>query len=336
VSETTTEPKVTDVDSALSSILEPVQEETTEAVIEEEQITEEETEEVEATAESDIEEEVESQEEVEEVDEEIYASEDDENHLEDASQEELQRFTVKVNGKEEEVTLDDLKQGYSGQKYVQQGMQDAASQKKEAEAVYAALTNERQQLAELYQSLQNGNISAPPEKPTKELFDADPIGYMKQNLEYEEQKAQYDAQMAQLQQVSQKSSEAEANAKQAYLQEQMQVLQRKIPEFADSKQATALKEELVQYGTTHYGYTTEEISQITDARAIEVLYDASRYQATLKGKSQAKQKLKSAKPMMKPGAKKQPTSNAKVRSRQKAKLRDSGSIDDALGLILNS
>ena len=53
-----------------------------------------------------------------------------------------------------------------------------------------------------------------PVKPTKELFDADPIGYMKQNLEYEEQKAQYDAQMAQLQQVSQKSSEAEANAKQ--------------------------------------------------------------------------------------------------------------------------
>ena len=333
----TTEPKVTDVDSALSSILEPVQEETTEAIIEDEQITEEETEEVEATAESDIEEEVE--EEVEEAEEEIYASEDDENHLEDASQEEPEMqntYTVKVDGVEQQVTLDDLKQGYSGQKYVQQGMQDVAAQKKEAEAVYTALTNERQQLAELYQSLQNGNIAAPPEKPTKELFDADPIGYMKQNMEYEEQKAQYDAQMAQLQQVSQKSSEAEATAKQAYLKEQMQILQREIPEFADSKRATALKEQLVTYGTNHYGYSTEEISQITDHRAIKVLHDAMRYQATLKGKSQAKQKLKSAKPMMKPGAKKQPTSNAKVRSRQKAKLRESGSIDDALGLILNS
>jgi len=215
-------------------------------------------------------------------------------------------------------------------------MQDVAAQKKEAEAVYTALTNERQQLAELYQSLQNGNIAAPPEKPTKELFDADPIRYMKQNLEYEEQKAQYDAQMAQLQQVSQKSSEAEATAKQAYLKEQMQILQREIPEFADSKRATALKEQLVTYGTNHYGYSTEEISQITDHRAIKVLHDAMRYQATLKGKSQAKQKLKSAKPMMKPGAKKQPTPNAKVRSRQKAKLRESGSIYDELGLILNS
>lgn len=133
----TTEPKVTDVDSALNSILEPVQEETTEAVIEEDQITEEETEEteeVEATADAEIEEEVESEEEVE--DEEIYASESDtENHLDDASQEEPSLYTVKVNGQEEQVTLDDLKQGYSGQKYVQQGMQDAAAQKKEAVAV---------------------------------------------------------------------------------------------------------------------------------------------------------------------------------------------------------
>jgi len=159
---------------------------------------------------------------------------------------------------------------------------------------------------------------------------------MKQNMEYEEQRVQYDAQMAQLQQVTQKTSEAEATAKQAYLKEQMQILQREIPDFADSKRATALKEQLVDYGTAHYGYSTDEISQITDHRAIKVLHDAMKYQDIIKGKSQAKTKTKSAKPMVKPGAKKMATPNAKVRSRQKAKLRDSGSIDDALNLILNS
>jgi len=50
----------------------------------------------------------------------------------------------------------------------------------------------------------------------------------------------------------------------------------------------------------------------------------------------AKVKTKSATPVVKPGAKKIATPNAKIRSRQKAKLRESGSIDDALGLILNS
>ena len=333
----TTEPKVTDVDSALSSILEPVQEETTEAIIEEEtQATEETTEEVVDSAESDIEEEVE--EEVEEA-EEIYASEDDENHLEDASQEEPEmqnKFTVKVDGVEQQVTLDDLKQGYSGQQYVQQGMQEAAQQKKEAESVYTALTNERQQLAELYQSLQSGGFEPPPVKPTKEYFDADPIGYMQKNLEYEEQMSSYNAKMAQLEQVTQKQSEAQQTAKQAFLQEQMQILQRDIPDFAEPQKATRLKEELVNIGQNHYGYTADEIGLITDARAIKVLNDAKKYQDIISGKSKAKVKVQSKKPMVKPGAKKQPTPNAKIRSRQKAKLRDSGSIDDALGLILNS
>ena len=241
-----------------------------------------------------------------------------------------------MNGVESEVTLEDLKQGYSGQKYVQQGMQEVAAAKKEAEAVYEALTNERQQMADLYQQLQNGQFAPEPVKPTKEDFDADPIGYMQKNLEYEEQKANYDRQMAQLQQASQQNSVAQQNAKQAYLQEQMQILQKEIPEFADSTKASKLREQLVATGKSQYGYTTEEISQISDYRAIKVLHDAMKYQDIISGKSKAKVKTKSAKPVVKPGAKKMATPNAKIRSRQKAKLRESGSIDDALGLILNS
>ena len=327
-----TEPKITDVDSAISSILEPV-EETTEEVIEESQETEE------ISAEAEVADEVE--EEVTEEAEEIEASdyEDDEDPIDDASLEDPvvpERYTVKVNGQESEVTLEDLKQGYSGQKYVQQGMQEVAAAKKEAEAVYAALTNERQQMADLYQQLQNGQFAPEPVKPTKEDFDADPIGYMQKNLEYEEQKANHDRQMAQLQQATQQNSVAQQNAKQAYLQEQMQILQKEIPEFADSTKASKLREQLVATGKSQYGYTTEEISQISDYRAIKVLHDAMRYQDIISGKSKAKVKTKSAKPVVKPGAKKMATPNAKIRSRQKAKLKDSGSIDDALGLILNS
>ena len=328
-----TETPITDVDSALSSILEPVEEETTEEVIEESQETEE------ISAEAEVADEVE--EEVTEEAEEIEASdyEDDEDQIDDASLEdpiESERYTVKVNGQESEVTLEDLKQGYSGQKYVQQGMQEVAAAKKEAEAVYEALTNERQQMADLYQQLQNGQFAPEPVKPTKEDFDADPIGYMQKNLEYEEQKANHDRQMAQLQQASQQNSVAQQNAKQAYLQEQMQILQKEIPEFADSTKASKLREQLVATGKSQYGYTTEEISQISDYRAIKVLHDAMRYQDIISGKSKAKVKTKSAKPVLKPGAKKMATPNAKVRSRQKAKLKGSGSIDDALGLILNT
>ena len=327
-----TETPITDIDSAMTSMLMP--EETTEEVIEESQETEEISAEAEVADDVEVVEEDVTEEEAEEI--EASYSEDDEDPIEEASQQEPERYSVKVNGQEEQVSLDDLKQGYSGQKYVQQGMQDVAAQKKEAEAVYTALNNERQQMAELYQQLQNGGFTPEPIKPTKEDFDADPIGYMQKNLEYEEQKANHDRQMAQLQQASQQNSVAQQNAKQAYLQEQMQILQKEIPDFADSTKASKLREQLVSTGKSQYGYTTEEISQISDYRAIKVLHDAMKYQDIISGKSKAKVKTKSANPVIKPGAKKIATPNAKIRSRQKAKLKDSGSIDDALNLILNS
>jgi len=322
VPEDTTEPKISTIEDAVESIVAPSEEPT-------EEVTAQETEEISAETET---EEVEEEEEVLEASE----SEDDEDLIDEPSQEEPEEiYSVKVDGQETQVTLDDLKQGYSGQKYVQQGMQDVANKRKEAEDVYTALNNERQQMAELYQSLQNGGLAHPPEKPTKELFDADPIGYMKENLEYEEKKGAYDNQMAQLQQVSQQNSEASQNARQAYLQEQMQILQKEIPEFADTKKAGKLKDQLVSVGSNYYGYSNDEISNITDARAIKVLNDAMKYQDIISGKTKAKVKTQSARPVLKPGAKKTTTPNAKIRSRQKAKLRETGSMEDAVSLITN-
>jgi len=319
------------IESAISSLIAP--EEIIEDTIEEET---QETEEI--SAESEVEEEIDSEEDVTE-DEEVEASDSDEDYedqVEDARSEEPQRYSVKVDGQETEVSLEDLKQGYSGQKYVQKGMQETADMKKEVATVYEALNNERQVIAELYQSIQQGGIATQPVKPTKELFDADPIGYMQKNIAYEEEMGAYNQQMAQIQQVSQQSSVASENAQKAYLQEQMQILQKDIPDFADEKKSVLLREKLVTTGTTHYGYTNDEISQITDARAIKVLHDAQKYQDIISGKSKAKVKTQSANSVIKPGAKKVSTPKAKVRSRQMAKLKGSGDMKDALELILNT
>ena len=202
--------------------------------------------------------------------------------------------------------------------------------------VYEALNNERKVIAELYQTIQQGGIATQPEKPTKEMFDADPIGYMQKNIAYEEDMGKYNEQMAQIQKVSQQSSVASENAQKAYLQEQMQILQKDIPDFRDEKKSQILREKLVNTGTAHYGYTNDEISQITDARAIKVLHDAQKYQDIISGKSKAKVKTQSANSVIKPGAKKVSTPKAKVRSRQMAKLKGSGDMKDALELILNT
>ena len=326
------------IESAIESIIAPIEEKVEETVAEEAQVTEVETEEVEAIAESETEETIDLEEDLEEV-EEISAtdeSDEDNDQVEDAGYEELERFAVKIDGQEVQVTLDDLKQGYSGQKYVQQGMQEAAKQKKEAEEVFTALNNERAQMAQLFQELQQGNITSPPVAPSRELLESDPIGYLQEQAVYEDSQKAYNAQMAQLQEVSNRNSEAEKNAKQVYLKQEMSRLQDLIPEFADANKAGKLKERLVNVGQNHYGYSANEISQITDHRAIQVLNDAVKYRAIMAGKDKAVAKTRKAKPIIKAGNKRVADSGKKVRNRQQAKLQKSGSINDALGLILNT
>jgi hypothetical protein len=114
----------------------------------------------------------------------------------------------------------------------------------------------------------------------------------------------------------------------------MQTLQQKIPEFADSNKAGKIKERLVQVGREHYGYSAEEIGQVMDHRAIQVLHDAMKYRDIMSGKAKAVAKTKKARPIVKAGSKRMDDSNTKVRKRQQAKLKQSGSIEDALGLIL--
>ena len=324
------------IESAIESIIAPTEEviETTE---EESQITDEATD-VEESAESDDVEDTEAEEEDydAESEDEVEEADEYEDQVEDAVQEAPSNITVKVDGNDVEVTLDELKQGYSGQKYVQKGMQEAAQQRKEAEQVYSALLNERQQINKLYQQLQQGGVAQAPTPPSRELFDSDPIGYMEQKLNYDESKVSYDNQMAQLQQVSQQTTQAEKVAKQTYLKQEMQTLQQKIPEFANSNTASKIKERLVQVGSEHYGYTPDEIGQVMDHRAIQVLHDAMKYRDIMSGKAKAVAKTKKARPIVKAGAKRVNDSATKVRKRQKAKLQKSGDINDALGLILNT
>lgn len=335
------------IESAVASIIAPTEEkvEATEEVAQatEETVEVEATEEVEAAA---VEEPAESEEvealeaEEEDYDEEITyeASELDEDNdqVEDAGHTELESYSVKIDGQEVQVTLDDLKQGYSGQQYVQKGMQEAARQKKEAEAVYASLNNERQKMAQLYQELQQGNIAQAPVPPSRELFESDPIGYMEEKLAFDENKEFYDGQMAQLHAVSQQNDAANTQAKKNHLRQEMQVLQQKIPEFSDPKKAGKIKERLVRVGREAYGYTPEEIGQVVDHRAIQVLNDAVKYREIMSGKAKAVKKTNRGNPVMKAGVKKVADSKTKVRKRQQAKLQKSGDLKDALGLILNT
>lgn len=259
--------------------------------------------------------------------------EDEAEEAEDAGQQEL--YTVKVDGEEREVTLDDLKRSFSGQAYIQKGMQEAAEAKKEAEGVYQALLNERQQLSNLLYQAQSGQIAQPPMPPSRELFNNDPIGYMEAKLSYDEALQNYQNQQYQIQQVTEQQNYQMQIAQQQYLQGEMQRLAQAIPEFSDAKTASKLKEDLVQFGSK-LGYSEAELSEVMDHRAILVLQKAMKYDQLVEGKSKATQKASNARPMVKPGTKKTGrTGAAKQRQNAQARMKKTGSIDDVAKFLLS-
>jgi hypothetical protein len=257
----------------------------------------------------------------------------DDEDLVEAQAEDTNLIPVKVDGKEEMWTLDQLKQSAAGQAAINKRFQEAAEARKQIEQQAAVLQQQQQQVAALYQQAQNGGLQAPT-PPTRELFESDPIGYMEEKLKYDEAKTQYDQNMFQLQNVQKQRVQAQQEAHQAYLQEQAQVLTQHIPEIADPQKGEAIKNALVDTGVS-YGFTAEEMQAVTDARYVRALNDARKYRELVAKRKSAQSKGEKARPVVKAGAKKRVDSNAATRKKAQQRLQKTGSMEDALSLILN-
>ena len=283
-------------------------------------------EEIEAVAESD--------DDVEVSDVDIDDQIDDEDLVEVEAEDTNALIPVKVDGKEEQWTLDQLKQSAAGQAAINKRFQEAAEARKQIEQQAAVLQQQQQQVMQLYQAAQNGGLQAPT-PPSKELFESDPIGFMEEKLNYEEAKGQYDQQMHQLQNVQRQQMHAQQEAQQAYLQEQARELTQHIPDIADPEKGQAIKNALVETGV-EYGFTADEMQRVTDARYVRALNDARKYRELVKKRKSVTAKGEKARPVIKAGAKKTADGNAATRKKAKTRLQKTGSIDDALGLIINS
>ena len=290
------------------------------------EITEPTGEEIEAVAESD--------DGIEASDEDYGDDQIDDEDLVEAEAEDTNLIPVKVDGKEEMWTLDQLRQSAAGQAAINKRFQEAAEARKQIEQANAALAQQQQQLVHLYQQAQQGGLQAPI-PPSRELFESDPIGYMEEKLKYDEAKAGYDQNLYYMQQVQQHTFQQQQQAHQSYLQEQAEILRQHIPEIADPEKGEKLKGDLMQVGM-EYGFTAEEMTLVSDARYVRALNDARKYRALVSKRKQAQQKGDKARPVVRAGAKRTSDGQAVTRKKAQSRLQKTGSINDALGLILNS
>jgi len=321
------------VEQAAESLLEP------QTDVSEEEATEQETDETEMEAdeatpddeEADAEE-IEAEAEDAEVDDDDGET-DEEGDEDDDEQEQPDSYTVTVDGEEVAVTLDELKRSYSGQKYIQKGMQEAAEAKKQAEAMTAELQQKSAFVEQLAKQLQQGGVQAPPQAPDPEMINSDPIGYMEARARYDQQMQAYNDQQQKLTYFQQEKQQMLAQQRQQFVAQQAEILKQEIPEFADPQKAEAVKGRLVEAGES-YGLTKEELGQIIDARYVKILNDAAKYRELQASKKTVTEKAKKARPMVKGGAKKRTDPKAVQRAKLKERLKKTGSLEDAASLLL--
>jgi len=274
-------------------------------------------------------------EEDEAVDETAEEDEDDEEAEETDEEPAETLYTVKVNGHERQVPLDELRRGYSGQEHIQEQMRTVAEGRKQIEQMYHQLQQETQQVTALHQPLETGGLPAQPKPPSRDLFEKDPIGYMGAKLEYETDLANWQEKTQELQQVSARQQQMQQQALAYTLQQEMAKLQQAIPEFGDREKGQQLRNAILETGT-EYGFAPEELSEVADSRAVRVLHDAMKYRQLMAARGDVQRKVDKARPMVKPGAKQSANAGkAKQKKQAEGRMRSTGSVDDVAKFLLS-
>lgn len=321
-------------DQAVNALLSPESEEPeAEAVEAPQEGTEPEDVEAEADA-PDVE--AEDDEEEDDEDGEDADSDEDEDGEDDEDDEQPEEaHIVKVDGEEKQVTLEELKRGYSGQSFIQKGMETNKQTQSKLLQAAEAMQQERQEFLQVVQQASQTGLVPAPKAPSKDLMRDDPIGYMEARAQYEDDVQSYQQQQQQISYYQQRATQQSSAMHQKGLQEQFAKLVEVAPEFGDAKKAPELKANLMKSAETEYGFSPELLSKITDANQVLVLRDALAYRALEKGKKAARQDRAQPKSVTKQKARARDGGKRAGAQKQLQRAMKTQSTEDWVNVLLN-
>ena len=307
----------------------------------EEKVEDSETRVDESSEEALVEGEAELETEVEESEQEFDAEEDDAeldgDEYEPEEHQAAEAYTVKVNGEEVEVELDELKNGYSRQADYTQKSQALAEEKKTFEQARNAIVLERQQYAQLLGALrQQLNANNEPAPNFDRMYDEDPIEATRQERQWRQRQGAKQQKLKAIQVEQQRVAQANQQRQQFEMRElitaEVERLPEVIPEWKDHERADKEREQLREY-LLENGVAEDEMQALVRANHIKVLRKAMLYD---QGQSRVKKATKKASgsKTVKPGSRQgqvAPRSRKLKRARQR--LKETGRLDDAAGLL---
>jgi hypothetical protein len=277
----------------------------------------------------------EESEEVEESNDSPVEAESEESTTEDdADQDQPETVTIKVDGKDVEVTIDELKKGYQRQADYTRKTMEVAEQRKQADAERQQALQERQEYAQKLTeqaTLLNAVMQEQQQIDWQQLLDSDPMEYLKQQHLYQQRQAslqqlqQEQAKVWQLQQAEQ------AQYVNQFVAQQQEQLLAKLPDWNDPEKAKAEKSALRDY-LQNEGVTQEELNQMSDHRHVLIARKAMLYDQMMSKAKAAAKKVENLPKRVERSGNGQ-SQNVDKRSQQFQRLQKSGRVEDAASLF---
>jgi hypothetical protein len=201
--------------------------------------------------------------------------------------------TIKVDGKDIDVPLSELKKGYQKDASANQRFEQAAEMRKTAEAERAKAQTERATYANNLQRIQVQLESALQQQQQinwQALLESDPVEYLKQQRLATERQAVLQRTYAEQNQLATMAQAEQAQSFQQHLAAQQQDLLAKLPAWKDESKAKAEKTALREY-LIEQGFDANSVENITDAKAVVMARKAMLYDQMLSKASVAAKKV---------------------------------------------
>jgi hypothetical protein len=165
----------------------------------------------------------------------------------------------------------------------------------------------------------------------EQLKENDPIQYAIKVAEQTEQNKKIQLVQQEQARLAQESNQYMANQQAQFVANQSKMLTEKVKEFSDPKKAEQIKSDIRSFGKS-VGFSDQELAQVYDHRHVIILQKAMEYDKLQKANPSVTKKLKNAPKMAKKGNK---VAKTDVYTKQKKRLKSSGSIEDATSVFTN-
>ena len=287
---------------------------------------------VESQADETVEEEIVEEEELQADDfeetEETETLDDEQDEIEE--QNEPQLYSVKINGEDVEVTIDELQSSYSRQADYTRKTQELAQQRKTVEEQQSEVAKNEAIYKELLPKMEaalSESLGTEPDWET--LYSNDPIGYVRERDLWNEKQQKLQAVQAEQTRLQEEEQVKQQEQIQKYMQYGEKQILNHVPEWKDKTIQQEEKLAIRDHAINDLGFTAEEINQVYDYRLLLGLRNSWMQNKTQKAvKKKPTQKASARNRVAKPGSVSRKKTSTPLK-KSKARLAKSGKVQDA-------